>query len=67
MMFELTINNAKRKVDVDPRMPLLWVLRDHLELNGHKIRLWRRLVRRLHRAPERGAGALVPNTHRYDR
>lgn len=32
----LTINGVERKVDVDPKTPLLWVLRDHLGLMGTK-------------------------------
>jgi isoquinoline 1-oxidoreductase subunit alpha len=32
----LTINNQPREVDVDPAMPLLWALRDHLGLTGTK-------------------------------
>jgi isoquinoline 1-oxidoreductase alpha subunit len=35
--YSLTINGAVRKVDVDPAMPLLWVLRDALELKGTKF------------------------------
>jgi isoquinoline 1-oxidoreductase subunit alpha len=32
----LTINGKKQMVDVDPQTPLLWVLRDHLDLTGTK-------------------------------
>jgi len=35
-MIALTINGNKTKVDVDPGTPLLWVLRDHLQLTGTK-------------------------------
>jgi isoquinoline 1-oxidoreductase alpha subunit len=35
--YSLTINGAVRKVDVDPAMPLLWVLRDALDLKGTKF------------------------------
>lgn len=34
--FSLSINGEKQKVDVDPSTPLLWVLRDHLNLVGTK-------------------------------
>ncbi len=34
--FDLTINGEKKQVDVDPKTPLLWVLRDHLNLVGTK-------------------------------
>ncbi len=32
----LNINGKKQVVDVDPKTPLLWVLRDHLTLVGTK-------------------------------
>jgi isoquinoline 1-oxidoreductase alpha subunit len=35
-MINLTINGNKTKVDADPGTPLLWVLRDHLQLTGTK-------------------------------
>jgi nicotinate dehydrogenase subunit A len=35
--YSLVINGAVRKVDVDPAMPLLWVLRDQLDLKGTKF------------------------------
>jgi isoquinoline 1-oxidoreductase alpha subunit len=34
---ELNINGAAREVDVEPAMPLLWVLRDVLNLKGAKF------------------------------
>jgi len=34
--FNLKINGKKRQVDVDPNTPILWVLRDHLQLTGTK-------------------------------
>jgi len=34
--YTLHINGEKREVDVDPSTPLLWVLRDHLQLTGTK-------------------------------
>lgn len=33
---QLTVNGQQRTVDVDPEMPLLWVLRDELNLVGTK-------------------------------
>ena len=36
MAFQLTVNGERRSVDVDPDTPLLWVLRDELELVGPK-------------------------------
>ncbi|MBX2877122.1 MAG: (2Fe-2S)-binding protein [Saprospiraceae bacterium] len=35
--FTLNINGKQREVDVDPEMPLLWVLRDELEMKGTKF------------------------------
>ena len=35
-MISLNVNNKRVKVDVDPETPLLWVLRDHLDLMGTK-------------------------------
>lgn len=34
--FNLNVNGKQRQVDVDPGTPLLWVLRDHLNLLGTK-------------------------------
>lgn len=34
--FSLKINGEIRKVDLDPSTPMLWVLRDHLDLPGTK-------------------------------
>lgn len=34
--FSLHINGTPRQVEVDPATPLLWVLRDHLQLVGTK-------------------------------
>ncbi|BDW91303.1 MULTISPECIES: (2Fe-2S)-binding protein [Flavobacteriaceae] len=35
--FTLNINGKKQEVDVDPSTPVLWVLRDHLNLVGTKF------------------------------
>lgn len=34
--FNLNINGEKKQVDLDPSTPVLWVLRDHLNLVGTK-------------------------------
>jgi len=34
--FNLNINGKKQEVDVDPATPILWILRDHLQLIGTK-------------------------------
>jgi aerobic-type carbon monoxide dehydrogenase small subunit (CoxS/CutS family) len=36
-IFNLNINGKKQQVDVDPATPILWVLRDHLNLVGTKF------------------------------
>jgi len=36
-IFNLKINGKKQQIDVDPNTPLLWVLRDHLNLQGTKF------------------------------
>ena len=35
-IFNLHVNGKKQQVDVDPATPMLWVLRDHLNLVGTK-------------------------------
>jgi isoquinoline 1-oxidoreductase subunit alpha len=35
-MIQLTINGTTHQLDADPDMPLLWALRDHLNLTGTK-------------------------------
>jgi isoquinoline 1-oxidoreductase subunit alpha len=37
MSVKLTVNGDNRELDVDPEMPLLWAIRDHLELTGTKF------------------------------
>ena len=37
MTYSITVNGAKRQVDVDDDTPLLWVLRDELGLTGTKF------------------------------
>jgi isoquinoline 1-oxidoreductase alpha subunit len=37
MAFTIEVNHEKRTVDVDGEMPLLWVLRDELNLKGAKF------------------------------
>src|SRR6185295_12896615 len=36
-MIKLKVNDAARQFDGDPEMPLLWVLRDELDLKGTKF------------------------------
>jgi len=35
-VFDLRVNGENRRVDIEPDTPLLWVLRDHLDLVGTK-------------------------------
>jgi isoquinoline 1-oxidoreductase subunit alpha len=37
MAIQLTVNEQSRQLDVDPQMPLLWAIRDHLRLSGTKF------------------------------
>lgn len=37
MKIEFRVNGKKHEVDVDPSTPLLWVLRDHLNMTGTKF------------------------------
>jgi isoquinoline 1-oxidoreductase alpha subunit len=36
-MIRLTVNGRPREIDVEPEMPLLWVLRDELGVKGPKF------------------------------
>ena len=36
-MIDLDINGRTERVDADPNTPLLYVLRDHLQMNGAKF------------------------------
>lgn len=36
-LYTININDKKHQIDVDPDTPLLWVLRDHVELVGTKF------------------------------
>jgi len=36
-MVKLNINGADHELDIDPQMPLLWALRDHLNMTGTKF------------------------------
>ena len=37
MQYVIDVNGAQRRVDVDGETPLLWVLRDKLDLKGTKF------------------------------
>jgi isoquinoline 1-oxidoreductase alpha subunit len=37
MSVTLNVNNQQHELDIDPNMPLLWAIRDHLQLTGTKF------------------------------
>lgn len=37
MAVTINVNGANHELDVDPQMPLLWAIRDHLKLTGTKF------------------------------
>ena len=37
MKFTLNVNGESRSVDIDPQTPLVWILRDELDLKGTKF------------------------------
>ena len=37
MTIKFTVNSQPHELDVDPDMPLLWAIRDHLQLTGTKF------------------------------
>jgi isoquinoline 1-oxidoreductase alpha subunit len=37
MSIKLNVNGTARELDIDPDMPLLWAIRDHLQLTGTKF------------------------------
>ncbi len=55
MKIDLNVNGKPVSVDVPADMPLLWVLRDVLNLAGTKFGCGEGPVRRLHRAPATAA------------
>ncbi len=59
MAISLKVNGVSRSVTAEPDTPLLYVLRNDLELNGAKYRLRTGAVRRLHGAGRRQGRALL--------
>ena len=60
MKLDLNVNGKSVSVDVPPDMPLLWVLTRRAAHAGHQVRLRRGTVRRVHRAPARPRGEVLP-------
>ena len=56
-MVSFSVNGKNYEADVDPRTPLLWVLRDAVGLTGTKYWLRHRPMRRLHGPHRRGRNA----------
>ena len=59
MPLKLTVNNVAKTVDVPPDTPLLWVLRDVLDLKGAKYGCGIGRLRRMHRPRGRPRDALL--------
>jgi len=59
MPVELKINNVVKTVDVEPDTPLLWVLRDTLNLHGTKLWLRDGALRGMHRDGRRPGRTLL--------
>ncbi len=50
-MIRLKVNGQNHQFDGDPDMPLLWLLRDELNLKGNQVRMRHGAVRRMHGSP----------------
>ena len=61
MAVTFTVNGKPATVDVPSDMPLLWVVRDVLNLKGTKFGCGIGPVRRVHRAPRRPRRPLLPD------
>ena len=64
MIITLTINGKPQRYDGDPEMPLLWLLRDELDLKGTKFGCGMGPVRCLHRSYQWRANAFVHHVRR---
>jgi hypothetical protein len=51
MAVTFTLNGKAVNFDGDPETPILWVLRDHLDVTSPKIWLWCWALWSLHRSP----------------
>ncbi len=58
-MITFSVNQRPVDVEADPDMPLLWVLRDLLAVDGHEIRLRGGAVRGVYGTPEWGGSAVL--------
>ena len=67
MAISLKVNGATRSVDAEPDTPLLYVLRNDLELNGAKYGCGHDAMRRLHGAGQRRGETLLRDAGRLDR
>ena len=62
-MIQLTVNGSVKQYDGDPAMPVLWYLRDLLELTGAKFGCGMGLCGCLHRARRRQSDAQLRHQH----
>ena len=60
-MVAFNVNGKRVSVDADADTPLLWAIRDHLNLTGTKFGCGAGLLRRLHGACQRQGGPVVPD------
>ena len=67
MAISLKVNGVSRSVPAEPDTPLLYVLRNDLELNGAEVRLRPRAMRRLHGPGRRQGRALLHDADRRAR
>ena len=62
-----TINDKAVSVNVEADAPLLWVVREHLQLTGTEVRLRHGAVRRLHGASRRQGDPLLRDARQQRR
>ena len=60
---KLTVNGKSHEIDVEPEMPLLWVLRDELNLPGTKFGCGMALLRRCTVHINGQPGSLLRHAH----
>ena len=48
--YQIKVNGENKSVDVSADTPLLWVLRDHLDLVWNQVWLWYRAMWSLYRS-----------------
>jgi hypothetical protein len=61
--FKLMVNGQQKDVTADPSTPLLWVLREDLNMTGYKVRLRHRRLRSVHGTSGRRADPFLRGSH----